>query len=66
MFSGIVQTIGRVVEVRSEGSNKHFVVESSLFDKLKVDQSIAHNGVCLTVVALDEGRHTVTAIEETL
>ncbi|MFI3294920.1 MAG: riboflavin synthase [Rikenellaceae bacterium] len=66
MFSGIVECLGRVVEVRTEGTNKDFIIESPLFDRLKIDQSVAHNGVCLTVVELRDGLHRVTAIEETL
>jgi riboflavin synthase len=66
MFTGIIETLGRVVELRHELGNLHITVESSIAAELKIDQSVAHNGVCLTVVALADGRHTVTAIEETL
>lgn len=67
MFSGIVEEAGRVVRVVREGGNVHLTVASSFADELKIDQSVAHNGVCLTVVALPgDGTHTVTAIEETL
>ncbi len=58
--------MGRVVEVRSEKSNKHFVVEAGFVGELKIDQSVSHNGVCLTVVELTERTYTVTAMRETL
>jgi riboflavin synthase len=66
MFTGIIETLGKVAELRHEQGNLHITVESSISSELKIDQSVAHNGVCLTVVALANGRHTVTAIEETL
>ncbi len=68
MFTGIIEHTGRVRAVRSEGKNKHFEIEAPFFDEIKVDQSIAHNGVCLTVVAKDPAArtYTVTAIDETL
>jgi riboflavin synthase len=66
MFSGIVEKMGRVAEIRTEQSNKHFTIEADFAAELRVDQSVAHNGVCLTVVALDEGSYTVTAMHETL
>ena len=66
MFTGIIETLGQVKAIREEGSNKHFTIASSISDELKIDQSISHNGVCLTVVAQSPGTHTVTAIEETL
>ena len=66
MFTGIIETLGKVVELQHEQGNLHITVESSIAAELKIDQSVAHNGVCLTVVALADGRHTVTAIEETL
>jgi riboflavin synthase len=66
MFTGIIETLGKVVELRHELGNLHITVESSIAAELKIDQSVAHNGVCLTVVALADGRHIVTAIEETL
>jgi riboflavin synthase len=66
MFTGIIETLGKVVELRHELGNLHITVESPIASELKIDQSVAHNGVCLTVVALADGRHTVTAIEETL
>ncbi|GJM33817.1 MAG: riboflavin synthase subunit alpha [Saprospiraceae bacterium] len=66
MFTGIIESRGLIKEIRKEGSNVHFTVASSISDELKIDQSVSHNGVCLTVVALSPGEHTVTAIEETL
>lgn len=66
MFTGIIETLGRVEKIEQEGTNVHFTIASPVSDELKIDQSIAHDGVCLTVVALAPGQHTVTAIEETL
>lgn len=66
MFTGIIETIGTVVALHNEAQNLHLTLQSSLSDELKIDQSIAHNGVCLTVVAQSKGTHTVTAIYETL
>ncbi len=66
MFTGIIETLGRVESLQTEGGNLHITVSSAISDELKIDQSVAHNGVCLTVVELQHGRHTVTAIEETL
>lgn len=66
MFTGIIETTGKVVAMQKEGSNVHFTIASDISSQLKVDQSLAHNGVCLTVTALGEGTHTVTAVEETL
>lgn len=66
MFTGIIETLGRVEDLKKEGGNLHITVSSGIADELKIDQSVAHNGVCLTVVALEPGRYTVTAIDETL
>jgi riboflavin synthase len=66
MFTGIIETLGKVTELRQELGNLHIMVQSAISAELKIDQSVAHNGVCLTVVALADGLHTVTAIEETL
>lgn len=67
MFSGIVEEAARVVGVTDEGGNRHIRVKCSFTDELKIDQSVAHNGVCLTVVSLPgDGTYTVTAIAETL
>ena len=66
MFTGIVEALGVVEAIRSEGDNLHFRVSCAFSGELKIDQSVAHDGVCLTVVELHEGAHTVTAIRETL
>ena len=66
MFTGIIEELGEVVELRKDRDNLDITVKSGLSAELKVDQSLAHNGVCLTVVALGEGTHTITAIAETL
>jgi riboflavin synthase len=66
MFTGIVEEVGKVVEVASSGANKDFVVEAQMATELRIDQSVAHNGVCLTVVELTGNRYRVTAVEETL
>ncbi len=66
MFTGIIETLAEVEAITEEGTNLHFVIKSSLSNELKIDQSVAHNGVCLTVVALSDHTHTVTAIQETL
>lgn len=67
MFSGIVEEAARVVSAVKDGGNLHLTVECSFANELKIDQSVAHNGVCLTVVALNgDNTYTVTAIQETL
>ncbi|MVN91633.1 riboflavin synthase [Mucilaginibacter aquatilis] len=66
MFTGIIETLGRVAKLEHESGNVHITVESDISSELKIDQSVAHNGVCLTVVAVTNGSHTVTAIDETL
>lgn len=66
MFTGIVEALGKITNISKEGTNIHFEVESVLAGELKIDQSVAHSGVCLTVVSLSPTTHTVTAIAETL
>jgi len=68
MFTGIIEQTGRVESIRREGRNKHFEISAGFFDEISVDQSIAHNGVCLTVTAKDPQKRTymVTAVDETL
>jgi riboflavin synthase len=66
MFTGIIEALGQVREVNNRGGNREFWVESPLAHELRVDQSLSHNGVCLTVDELGTGAHRVTAIEETL
>jgi len=66
MFTGIIEHTGRIEEVIINGTNKTFWIASPVSQELKIDQSVSHNGVCLTVDALKDGMHRVTAIEETL
>lgn len=66
MFTGIIETLGEIVKLEKEGGNLHIAVLSNFTPELKIDQSIAHNGVCLTVVSLNGPTYTVTAIDETL
>ncbi|MCR5434209.1 MAG: riboflavin synthase [Bacteroidaceae bacterium] len=66
MFSGIIEETARVVAIRAEQNNVHFSLRCSFTDELSIDQSVAHNGVCLTVVDIREGVYTVTAMQETL
>ena len=66
MFSGIVEECARVVGIVKEQENVHFTLSCSFVDELKIDQSVSHNGVCLTVVRIQDGTYTVTAMKETL
>ena len=66
MFTGIIEGLGEVVAIEQERENVHFSVKCSFTNELKVDQSLAHNGVCLTIVNIDGDIYTVTAIKETL
>lgn len=66
MFTGIIETLGTVTDLYTDQGNLHLTINSNLAHELKIDQSIAHNGICLTVVAIADGLHTVTAIAETL
>jgi riboflavin synthase len=66
MFTGIIETLAKVEHIEREQSNVHFTFSSSITPQLKVDQSVAHNGVCLTVVKIHNEQYTVTAIDETL
>jgi riboflavin synthase len=66
MFTGIIETLGTIQEIRKEKDNIHITVNSSITDELKIDQSVAHNGICMTVVAIQESNYTVTAIGETI
>ena len=66
MFTGIIEQIAEVVKVESEGSNVHISLKSTITSELKIDQSVAHNGVCLTVVNINGDEYIVTAIKETL
>ena len=66
MFTGIIESAAKVMQLRKENTNLHLSLRCDLTSELKIDQSVAHNGVCLTVVAIDGDQYTVTAIEETL
>lgn len=66
MFTGIIETTGLVSAIEPAGTNLTFRVESSLASELKIDQSVSHNGVCLTVTGVADDRYTVTAVDETL
>lgn len=66
MFSGIIENLGTIKKVEAKGTNKTFTVASPVSKELKVDQSVSHNGVCLTVESCNETSHTVTAVEESL
>ena len=66
MFTGIIEGLGMLHQIKDEGSNRHFTFSSPFTSELKIDQSLAHNGVCLTVVAIDGEKYVVTAIKETL
>ncbi len=66
MFSGIIETTGIITDIKEDGSNKHFTIESSISHEAYIDQSISHNGVCLTVISTTPYSHTVTAIKETM
>ncbi|UII35120.1 riboflavin synthase [Fulvivirga ulvae] len=66
MFTGIIEAQGLIKTIQTEGTNKHFEVESAISDQLKIDQSVSHNGVCLTVTKVEGNKHWVTAIDETL
>ena len=66
MFTGIIETTGLVSDIEREGTNLTFRIESLLAPELKIDQSVSHNGVCLTVTSIADGSYTVTAVDETL
>lgn len=66
MFTGIIEDLGQVRKITTDGDNVHYEIESKFTEELQIDQSIAHNGACLTVVALSDDSYTVTAISETL
>ncbi|WP_026977446.1 riboflavin synthase [Flavobacterium tegetincola] len=66
MFTGIIETLGTVKELRHDQDNLHLTISSAITSELKIDQSVAHNGVCLTVVAINNDSYTVTAIRETI
>ena len=66
MFTGIIEQLGIVKSIKKEDENIHFTMEAEFTNELKIDQSVAHNGCCLTVVNIDQKEYTVTAIQETL
>jgi riboflavin synthase len=66
MFTGIIETLGVITNMVKEQDNLHLTIKSSITNELKIDQSVAHNGVCLTVVGVHDDEYTVTAIKETL
>ncbi|MEP1032692.1 riboflavin synthase [Ekhidna sp.] len=66
MFTGIVETVGKVEEINHQGANVDYAISSKISNELKIDQSVSHNGVCLTVTKVLGGIHWVTAIDETL
>ena len=66
MFTGIIETLGTVKALEKEGDNIHITIQSNFTNELKIDQSVAHNGVCLTVVNINNDVYTVTAIKETI
>lgn len=66
MFTGIIETLGTIQDIQKENDNIHVMVASSLTGELKIDQSVAHNGICLTVVKIENNTYTVTAIKETI
>lgn len=66
MFTGIIETLGIIKDLKKEGENLHITINSSITNELKIDQSVAHNGVCLTVVAIENDNYIVTAIKETI
>ncbi|SHI45250.1 riboflavin synthase [Flavobacterium terrae] len=66
MFTGIIETLGTIQSLQKEGENIHVSVQSKITSELKIDQSVAHNGICLTVVSIENDIYTVTAIKETI
>jgi len=66
MFTGIIEGLGKVVKIEREAKNVHFIFKCDFTSQLKIDQSLAHNGVCLTIVHINDKNYTVTAIQETL
>jgi len=66
MFIGIIEELGKLVSIEQDGGNTHFIIEANMTTELKIDQSLAHDGCCLTVVELEDNKYTVTAIKETM
>lgn len=66
MFTGIVESVGNIKAIEIEGDNHHFTISSNISKELKIDQSVSHNGICLTVISQNNSEHVVTAIHETI
>ena len=66
MFTGIIETIGIISDIKKDQGNVHLTIQTNITNELKIDQSVAHNGVCLTVVEIFDNKHVVTAIQETI
>ena len=66
MFTGIIETLGEIIAIENEGGNVHLTITSAITNELKIDQSVAHNGVCLTVTSIENSEYKVTAIQETI
>lgn len=66
MFTGIIETLGKIEKIEKEKDNLHLTIQSNITSELKIDQSVAHNGICLTVVGIQDDLYTVTAIQETI
>ena len=66
MFTGIIEELGRLVHIKQDRGNSHFIIEANMSSELKIDQSLSHNGVCLTVVDINNNIYKVTAIKETI
>jgi riboflavin synthase len=66
MFTGIIESLGVIQEIKKDKDNVHITIDSSITNELKIDQSVAHNGICMTVVSIDKNFYTVTAISETI
>jgi riboflavin synthase len=66
MFTGIIETLGIISDIKKDQENIHLTIQTNITNELKIDQSVAHNGVCLTVVEIFDNKHVVTAIQETI
>lgn len=66
MFTGIIETLGKIEKIEKEKDNLHLTIQSNITSELKIDQSVAHNGICLTVIGIQDDLYTVTAIQETI
>jgi len=66
MFTGIIETIGIISDIKKDQGNVHLTIQTNITSELKIDQSVAHNGVCLTIVEIFDNKHVVTAIQETI